>query len=136
MTQSVSLATVEREIVDQHRIFVEWYNGRLADASFAAFEGSLAPGFTMVTTSGKILDRDTVVGFVRANHASEPGTFQIAIEDVKLVYRGKRAVSAIYFEVQHRMGVTTRRVSSAVFSHDASRTTGLIWEHLQETWAQ
>ena len=125
---------VEREIVEQHHIFVGWYNGRLGDEGFAAFEGSLAPSFTMVTTSGKILDRPTVIGFVRANGGSEPGTFEIAIEDVKLAYQGDGVVSATYFEVQHRGGVKTRRVSSAVFSRDETRTTGLVWQHLHETW--
>ncbi|MER9316243.1 DUF4440 domain-containing protein [Mesorhizobium sp. M0659] len=136
MADGALLLIVEREIVEQHRFFVDWYNGQLKADDFARFEDSLAPGFLMLTTRGTVLSRPSVVAFVRANCASEPGAFAIDIQDVRIGYRDGRTVVATYFEIQHRGTSQTKRISTAVFSRGSTRTTGLVWEHLHETWAE
>src|SRR5882672_8627516 len=104
------------EIRDQHRFFVEWYNGReLGPGAFENFEHSLDAGFRMITPTGRMLERGDVITFVRANRGTEDGGFDIEIADVSMRARGADLVVVAYKEIQNRKGQETIRLSSAVF---------------------
>ena len=126
------------EIISLHRFFATWYNAGKADKlDFSRFEQAIGAGFRMVVPdSGKILDRDAVLAYVRNNRGSFRGEFIIEIEDVNAGWEAENVVVVTYIEAQFRGGQWSRRRASALFSRSSSALNGVEWRHLQETWLQ
>jgi len=133
--RSDDLSILRELICDQHRFFVEWYNGREpGHGAFESFERGLGAGFRLITPDGRTLERGDVISFVRANRGIEDGGFDIEIADVSIRARGADLVVATYTEAQIRNNKQTTRLSSAVFRSAPRQVSGVIWEHLHETW--
>ncbi|MDE1995312.1 MAG: hypothetical protein KGI75_22610 [Rhizobiaceae bacterium] len=128
----------EAEIVGLHRFFANWYNADKADKlDFSRFERAIGEGFRMVVPdSGKILDREAVLAYVRNNRGSFHGEFIIEIEDVSAGWEADDVIVVTYIEAQFRGGQWSRRRASALFSRSSSAPNGVEWRHLQETWLQ
>ncbi|TPL43602.1 DUF4440 domain-containing protein [Mesorhizobium sp. B2-4-6] len=125
------------EILALHRFFVEWYDGATAEAAdFGLFERAMGPGMRMIPPSGAVLDREAVVGHVRANRGAFDGDFDIEITDIHLVWEDRHAVLVTYVEWQRRAGARTARLASAFFTENPSAPNGVEWRHLHETWMQ
>jgi len=131
------LSRASAEVVDLHRFFVDWFDKQCADkADFSRFESVMGKGFTMVVPSGQLLDRDAVLGYVRASRATLDGDFAIAIEDIRPAWQAGDVIVLTYVEAQQRAGQASRRRSSAVFTTNSSAPNGVEWRHLHETWLQ
>jgi hypothetical protein len=103
---------------------------------FARFTSALHADFAMVVPSGEILDRDAVVGLVRAAHASADGAAPVRIEIRNLVERlvGDDIVVVTYEEWQFAgEQLLNGRTSTACFVPAASAPNGVVWRHLHET---
>lgn len=125
------------EIVALHRFFVQWYDGGTAAAAdFASFERAMGPGMQMIPPSGAVLDRDQVIGHVRANRSAFDGDFAIEIADIRPAWQAGDAILVTYVEKQRRAGKATARRASALFSENPSAPNGVEWRHLHETWMQ
>jgi len=125
------------EVVDLHRFFVDWFDKQRCDkADFGRFESVMGEGFTMVVPSGQLLDRDAVLGYVKASRATLDGDFAIAIEDIRPAWQAGDIIVLTYVEAQQRAGQASRRRSSAVFTTNSSAPNGVEWRHLHETWLQ
>ena len=132
---SRDLSILRDLICDQHRFFVDWYNGGEAgQGGFESFERGLGAGFRLITPDGRTLERGDVIAFVRANRGIDDGGFDIEIADVAIRARGTDLVVATYTEIQIRNNKKTTRLSSAVFRSAPGQSPGFIWEHLHETW--
>jgi hypothetical protein len=86
MSTSPSLfERAKTEIIGLHRYFADWYNAADSDQTdFSRFENVLGEGFRIVTPDdGRIIDRDSIISHVRANHSCFHGDFTIEIEDVR-----------------------------------------------------
>src|SRR5262245_45486331 len=105
------------EVVDLHRFFVDWFDRqRCGRADFSRFESVMGEGFSMVVPSGQLLDRDAVLGYVKASRATLDGDFTIAIEDIRPAWQAGDVIVVTYVEAQQRAGKASRRRSSAVFT--------------------
>jgi hypothetical protein len=126
------------EIIGLHRFFVAWYDVATADkVDFARFESVMGQGFRMIVPdSGRILDRDAVIAYVRGNRASFHGDFVIEIEDVRSGWEAGGTIVVTYVEAQCRAGQWSRRRASALFTANTSAPNGVEWRHLHETWLQ
>ena len=125
------------EIVALHRFFVEWYDRATADgADFDRFERAMGNGMRMIPPSGAILDREAIVGYVRANKGAFDGDFDIEVTNINSVWEDSHAVLVSYVEWQRRDGATTARLASAFFIENPSAPNGVEWRHLHETWMQ
>lgn len=132
---------VTDEIVDLHVAFEEWFDGR--SETLGRVEAALGEEFTFVGTTGMAIDRDGVLGFLRAGKATNPVT--IRIENVTVRWRRGSLVAATYEEWQTAAptqppeetppgGETTGRISTAVFEYDESLPGSLRWLSVHETW--
>ncbi|WP_192384841.1 DUF4440 domain-containing protein [Mesorhizobium silamurunense] len=131
------LARASAEVVDLHRFFVDWFDKRRADkADFSRFERVMGEDFFMVVPSGQLLDRDAVLGYVRASRGSFDGDFAISIEDIRPGWQAGNVIVLTYVEAQRRAGQASLRRSSAVFTPNSSAPNGVEWRHLHETWLQ
>ncbi len=109
---------VRGEVVRLHEFFVGWFTGSLEDSDqvFGRFVDALHPEFSMISPSGVTLDRDAVAASVRIAHGTADASFTIEIRDVVELLVASDAVVVGYEEWQFvGGGVTSRRVSSAVF---------------------
>ena len=129
------LAQFERENIELHQFFQDWYNGVLApkECEFARLENALAPGFTMVAPDGNLLHRGELVAGLRAAQHSREG-MRIWIENVGVRHDLGKIFIVIYQEWQEIEGRITARLSSATFTSAKETPNGLIWLHVHETW--
>ena len=121
---------VAAEIVALHDFFTGWFRGEVPndDPSFAKFPDALAPGFVIVSPTGTLSDRDTVLAGVRGAHGSWGPDDSIRISNVAVRIRTDETIVATYEEWQRREGTERGRLSTVVFD---SR---LRWQHVHETW--
>lgn len=130
---------VEREVVELHQFFQDWFNGQLDDTddAFARFDGALAPGFVIVGPDGGARGREDILRIVRESHSSAAGDapIRIWIEDVHIHRREGDLTFATYEEWQERAGEEPRgRISTVVFKDDEGGPNALRWLHVHETW--
>lgn len=126
----------EREIVELHDFFAQWFGGRLpaTDAAFARFADTMTPEFTIIAPTGTLLGRAELLPRLRAAHGSSPGC-QIWIERPALRATHGDVIVATYEEWQRHAGrAATARLSTVVFRAQPATPNGLVWLHVHETW--
>lgn len=135
-------ASIETDILEMHRFFEDWFTGRCPDDDETFERGvarRLAPAFRIVMPGGTMLDRDGLLGALRAGHGVN-GEFRIEIRDVAGRYldTGHGLVLATYVEWQsdavNSVPPDNGRMSSAVFERHAGAPNGFRWVHVHETW--
>jgi hypothetical protein len=138
MTNAASLFDrASAEIVALHVFIVDWYDKSTgAAADFDRFERAMGAGMQMIPPSGTILDREAVIGYVRANRGTFDGGFAIEIADIRSAWEVNGAIAVTYVEKQERKGVKTSRRATALFTESSSAPNGVEWRHLHETWMQ
>lgn len=117
------------EIARLHDFFQEWHRGNLAPEDFAQCEAALAPGFTIVTPVGQLLERDEILSAVRRHHGGEPPDFGI-----RTVARSCQRVRGLHVSTyeEHQEGTrSTVRLATALLSEVEDR---LVWHAVHETW--
>ena len=123
----------EREIVELHQFFEDWFNGRCDEAGFGRLERALAPGMTFITTAGKLIPRNDLLDAVRDSYGKRPGLTIITRGHV-LRFRTGGILLATYREVQEEAGGTTERLTSVILRETEESGNGLEWVHVHETW--
>lgn len=123
-----------REITALHEFFQGWFQGTRPRDDFARFERVLDGGFTIVTPSGRSLDRRGILDAVRPQHGRDAATV-LEIRNVTLQQVIGEVAIFSYQEWQHRPGAAPRgRLSTVVFSHDEATPNQLRWLLVHETW--
>lgn len=123
----------ESEIMGLHEFFEQWLRGESECTSMGRLESVLAPGFGMVTPTGKLLGREALIEGLVQNRGSRP-SLRIEIEDPVMIVDEPTIMIARYVEVQRANGHTDRRVSTVVFEHHTGTPNGLRWAYVHETW--
>ncbi len=123
------ICVCHEEVARLHQFFEDWFQGRLSAAEFSLCENALAPGFTIVTPGGQLVEREEILEAIRIHGGGEPESFRIST-----VPRGCQRLNGLHVSMyeEHQMGTrSTVRLSSAVLSDDA----GLMrWHTVHETW--
>lgn len=127
MTHDELKDAVRHEIVGLHVEFERWFRG--VSQSLEPVEAALAPGFTIVSPQGSVVDRPTLMAALQGSE--RPREIAIRIEDVVVRRDSPESVLATYTEWHDLPAFTTTRQSSVLFSRTES---GLQWEHVHETW--
>jgi hypothetical protein len=125
------------EVIEAHRFFTEWFTGVLpeTDATWSAFEDTLAPGFHLVAPHGVAIPRDQLLAGIRSMHGKHAGAgFKIWIEDFACRYVGAETVVATYEEWQDQGGEVRGRLSTVVFERNPAMPNHVRWLHVHETW--
>ena len=117
------------EIARLHDFFQEWHRGSLEAEDFALCEEALAPGFTIITPVGQLLERDLILDAVRNHHGGEGPDFRI-----KTVARSCQRVRGLHISAyeEHQEGArSTIRLATAVLGE----IDGVLrWHSVHETW--
>lgn len=129
MTETL-IAAVTAEIEELHAEFARWYGGATDD--FSRIENAIAADFMFIAPHGEVVAVSDLLAGIRADHGRRP--LAIRIENVQVRWHSADATVATYEEWQEADGVTTARLSSVLFTPDASAPHGLAWRHVHETW--
>lgn len=124
-----------QEVIDLHTFFEAWLGGALpaTDAAFARFMDATDPGFTLIGPDGATIHAAAVADWIRGAHATRPG-FRLWTTDHQLCYADGVCALVTYLEWQTRDGVTTCRISTALFVAAPGAPNGFAWRHVHETW--
>lgn len=117
------------EVARLHQFFQDWFQGSLPVDQFDLCERALAPGFTIVTPGGDMVERDEILETIRLHHSGETPDFQI-----RTVGRACRQVRGLHISTyeEHQAGVrTTTRLSTAVLGIASGQ---FEWHAVHETW--
>lgn len=128
---------VEQEIIRLHDFFVEWMTGSVeqTDEEFARFADSIGEAFYIVAPSGHLTRRATLISGLY-NTYDQQQNFHIWIENIQVQHLLGEVIVATYEEWQKTRddGKTTARLSSVVFTKDNTKSNGLLWQCVHETW--
>ena len=131
---SALLEKVQKDIVELHDFFTEWFNGTAAaDQLDDQVLSRLHPDFTFVSPEGTLMTRDHLAVGLREAHGSN-SDFRIQIHDVIVRYEMGNRVLATYTEWQtgaRQSGEANNARFSTVLMEVGNPVT---WLHLQETW--
>ncbi|MBT8486972.1 MAG: DUF4440 domain-containing protein [Phycisphaerales bacterium] len=122
----------QTEVVELHDAFERWFAGRerADDAGFARIEGALASGFSMVTPSGAILEREPLLTRLRSMHGSCP-TMKIWVDRVEAIAASSPLAIVRYEEWQSEGDRPRGRRSTAVLR---AANEVIEWVSVHETW--
>ena len=125
----------EKEIVELHQFFQDWYNNQSPDTdeNFARFSSVMTPEFTRIDPDGNVSGRAPLVKGLRKAHNSH-GDMKIWIRDVQVRFQLGDIITATYQEWQEIKGEISCRLSSVVFKTQPEAPNGLGWLHVHETW--
>lgn len=125
----------EREIVELHQFFVDWFKGDIPndDATFARFAHNTLPEFVIVTPDGHRLTYNQIESGIYQAYGKRP-TINITIKAVQHLHTYGDISIVAYEEWQVTAGQESARLSTVVFKDDDSAPNGLQWVYVQETW--
>jgi hypothetical protein len=115
------------EVVMLHDAFTAWLGAGTGE--FAAIDAALAPGFAMVPPDGRMLERDDVIGFLRAGRGRRGAAFRIGIEGAAVIHAQADMALVRYIERQWSPDSARRSVALLRWQDRAWR-----WLWVQETW--
>jgi hypothetical protein len=128
---------VTNEIVELHQFFERWFAATLApsDANFARVLTALAPDFALISPDGRLAAGATVIDWLRGGYGTRP-LFRLWTDKITVRHTGGELTLATYEEWQVINGVTSCRLSSALFRAQGAAPNGVVWLHVHETWLQ
>ena len=128
----------EREVVELHVFFEEWFHGRLddTDAAFARFADAMADDMVYIGPAGNALARETLLTGLRGRHGAWQGSeARIWIDAVETRDLGGGLALVTYEEWQtDPAGDTRARRSTILLETSDAGPAGLVWRHVHETW--
>ncbi len=117
------------EVARLHQFFQDWFQGLLPVDQFELCEQALAPGFTIVTPGGDMVEREEILEAIRIHRGGETPEFQI--NTVGRACRQVRGLHITTYEEQQIGARTTTRLSTAVLGNDTGQ---FKWHAVHETW--
>lgn len=122
------------DVVSTHELIRDWLAGVSTDAAAcSALLARFAPGFSMISPAGKVLDKAGLAAFFSAASGSRPG-LHMRIADLVLLQESEQGATVSYRERQTQTGAQpTERWSTVVYEKTPDGR--LLWRHLHETWA-
>ncbi|MFZ4877224.1 DUF4440 domain-containing protein [Janthinobacterium sp. Mn2066] len=122
------------DVIATHVLIRQWLGGEVADPALCTdLLARFSPDYSMVTTSGKLLDHASLTAFFSGAGGSRPG-LKIEIADQRLIQQSAAGATVSYREIQSLPGAEiTERFSTVVYQKTADGA--LLWRHLHETWA-
>jgi hypothetical protein len=120
------------EIIELHQFFQEYFTEILPAKAISRFDQTLGAGFTLIESSGKIMDYDTIKQGIRQLHGQRQG-LRIWIENIMLRQELSDLLIATYEEWQEINEQKTQRACTVVFLKDEDAPNGLMWLHVHES---
>jgi hypothetical protein len=132
-------ARCEKEVIELHQFFEDWFNGVLppTDEAFRRFEVVMAERFMIISPEGVPTERQELVERLRQAHGiwrrtRQPG--RIWIENLRVRHQVGQQAMVLYEEWQEIDGETRGRLSTAVLQQRTATPNGVEWLHLHEVW--
>ncbi|MEM8930251.1 MAG: hypothetical protein AAGE94_03705 [Acidobacteriota bacterium] len=131
-------ARCEREVIELHVFFEEWFHARLddTDAAYARFADAMAADMIYIGPGGNSLTRQPLLTGLRGRHGAWKGSeARIWIEAVETRDLGGGLALVTYEEWQtDPAGDTRARRSTILLEVSDAGPAGLVWRHVHETW--
>ncbi len=127
----------EAEIREFHDALTDWFTGGSprTEAGYAGLADVVPADFVLISPAGVVTEGTPLMARMEGAHGVHSGVpFSIRIENCRLRVSQAPYCLGTYEEWQERDGVTTARLSTALFRTNAGLRHGLEWLHLHETW--
>lgn len=131
---SALVACAQREVVDRHAFFANWFTGRADEGAMRETEAAFAPTMVMIAPDGSILSRAEVIAAIAGARGRSADGFSIEVDAFSVLYEGESAVLIAYRERQFGAGARSPRRSTALFTPSAGAVNGVVWRHVHETF--
>ncbi|CAB3625673.1 hypothetical protein [Achromobacter pestifer] len=126
-------STCLRLTLDAHALIEQWIGQPDApDTVLAALLSGFAPDFTMITTDGQRLPRNTLPALFGSLRGARPG-LKIDIDEMTLHHADSASALLSYRERHAWTHGATQRRATVLFT--AAADSPPQWAHLHETWA-
>lgn len=125
----------EKEIVELHDFFQDWFNAVLPQnqEAFNRMDRVIDRRFAIVMPSGVRVEREVLLARLFGAHGARSG-IRIWIERVSVLIETDDLAVVEYEEWQEEGGEVTSRYSTVVFRRQQNVPNKLVWVHVHETW--
>ena len=124
------IAVAHLSVLDLHVWIQDVFTGSAEqDASLEKLISSFCPSFTMVTTSGNVMDQSQVDALFRNNKGTRP-SLSILIEQYETLLVSADSVVLRYRETHQEAEASSSRYSVIIIDIKDSKP---LWRYLQET---
>ncbi|QXI27611.1 DUF4440 domain-containing protein [Pseudomonas vanderleydeniana] len=120
------------EVIETHQIIEQWFAGKLTNERLEPLLARFSPEFSMVTPTGRQLDKSGLVELFTHLGGRRPGC-RITLGELQVIALHESGATLHYREWQaDDSGTQTDRRSTAVFERAADGR--VLWRHLHETF--
>jgi hypothetical protein len=128
------MSIYEKEIVELHQFFEDWFNGvlPLTAEAFERMSVVMEPEFSIVMPQGRRMEREPLLNGLFGLHGRRP--IRIWIENTRVLSERETMAVVEYEEWQEEGGKITSRYSTVVFRKKTGTPHGLSWIRVHETW--
>ncbi|WP_433663962.1 DUF4440 domain-containing protein [Nocardia sp. CA-128927] len=112
-----------------HSDLAEWMGSNAPPKVFDRFANALHDEFSSVTTTGQVIDRDTLLAGVWSARNAQPG-FNIEITDIQEIAQSGSILTARFTAENQQGEVRSRRLVTAILLNTDH---GYLWRSVHET---
>ena len=132
LSEKELISIAQQSVLDLHVWIQDVFTGSAAQgASLETLLKSFCPNFTMVTTTGSVVDQSQVENLFRQNKGTRP-SLSISIEQCETLLVNANSVVLRYREIHQEAKTHTSRYSVVIIDINEGQP---LWRYLQETAA-
>ena len=122
------------EVIEAHKVIEQWFSGALENDALAPLLGRFSEAFSMVTPTGRQLDKAGLAELFAGAGGRRPGcTITLGELEVFALYEAGAIIRYREWQADDT-GTRTDRLSTAVFEKQPDGRA--LWRHLHETFTQ
>ncbi|NWB46834.1 DUF4440 domain-containing protein [Pseudomonas gingeri] len=122
------------EVIEAHKVIEQWFAGALANDALEPLLGRFTDAFSMVTPTGRQLDKAGLAALFAGAGGRRPGC-TITLGELEVFALHEAGAVVHYREWQaDDTDARTDRLSTAVFEKQLDGR--VLWRHLHETFTQ
>ena len=126
--------SVQKEVIELHQFFQDWFNGKLKKDRFNQVDQVIAQDFELIHPDGNKLSREQIISSIRDGQSTRTD-MDMWVEDI-FTRRVGELMFSTYYEVHRENETIKRRISSALFSYAPDTPNYCQWLHVHETWCE
>ncbi|MHA2250812.1 MAG: DUF4440 domain-containing protein [Candidatus Kariarchaeaceae archaeon] len=125
--------SVQKEVIELHQFFQDWFNGKLKKERFDRVEKVIGEDFELINPDGEKTTREQILNGIRDSQESRTD-MEMWVEDVTTRRVGDLMLTT-YYEVHRENDMVKKRMSSALFAYAPNTPNYCQWLHVHETWS-
>jgi len=129
----------EKEVIGLHTFFAQWFRSDVEnnDDVFLRVENALDKQFILIAPTGELQSREKILQQIKAGYGSrkdDKKEYRLWVQNIQCRLTEGNLCLVTYEEWAEVNGITTARLSSALFRNNEKAVNGVEWVHVHEVY--